>query len=599
MKQFKTLLLAGAVMCCSLASLTSCSDKIDNPATPEPTPAEQIKADIYKQIAGTRVDTCMAQPLGYIRAYNVHEDNTFQTILFAQSDADGTGYMEAGEYNSYYITGKWEPMASAYCDEAGENFPALAVKCKIELYENAYGEMFEEEGQEWNDTIYIVPSDAEGSIFVWASDLDQLKAMQQGQAVTRNIFTDIWSGIKKAGQTIIKGAATAVDAVGQGIKAGFNAVKTAVKESVQFVGKLVARKYPVKISGNSDWMGTIYKDKNPLLRQMSIPGTHDAFTYDFGSLTGNWASTQVYNVEEQFDAGIRYFDMRFKGSGANLTGAVWKGLWLSHMLVTNISAQSAFEKIIKLLKAHPGETVICELAFDGTDTQELVNRLNEAVKGVSSYFVPLKDLSGDIRLNDCRGKIVIIQRFDPTKFTNADIGLYLGSTDMAQNKVMSMQVNGKTWQTMVQNFYECDLTKTLGYEEFEKKRKEYIDTKSKLIRNNLEDAGKDGTRWHFNFTSGYFKFNATLAPGLQLVTPNSPGGLPILDYPSNAHFMNKVALDYINQHMGEKTGIVAMDFGGLDKEGALSPTEVYGDMLVTALIENNKQLIEKKAIDLK
>ena len=86
---------------------------------------------------------------------------------------------------------------------------------------------------------------------------------------------------------------------------------------------------------------------------------------------------------------------------------------------------------------------------------------------------------------------------------------------------------------------------------------------------------------------------------MQLVTPNSPGGLPILDYPSNAHFMNKVALDYINQHMGEKTGIVAMDFGGLDKEGAFSPTEVYGDMLVTALIENNKQLIEKKAIDLK
>ena len=35
-------------------------------------------------------------------------------------------------------------------------------------------------------------------------------------------------------------------------------------------------------------------------------------------------------------------------------------------------------------------------------------------------------------------------------------------------------------------------------------------------------------------------------------------GIPFLDYPGNAHIMNKVALDYINQHMGERTGIVAM-----------------------------------------
>ena len=490
--------------------------------------------------------------------------------------------MDEDEYGAYYILGEWQPISSVYCKEADENFQALDIKCQLVLVENANGEGIEVEDVAWNDTLYIVPSDVEGNVFVCASDLRQLAEMEQSSALTRGWIDDIIGGIKKAAQMVVDGASKVVEKVGEGLVKGYEAVKKAVEASVRFVKKVVARSYPVIVKGNSDWMGTIYKDKNPLLREISIPGTHDTFTYDFGNISGQWASTQVYNIDEQFDAGVRYFDMRFKGSGFNLKKIkiVVGSLWLSHELLTSITAKDAFGKIVNQLKAHPDETVICELAFDGDDSQELVDRLNVVLKGVTNYIVDLKDLSGDIRLNDCRGKIVLIQRF-PTTFTNANFGFYMGSTNMSQNNIVTLNANGQKWDAMVQNFYECDLTDQLTLDP--KKYQEYIDTKMRLIKENLADAAKDASRWHFNFTSGYFKVKSA--------------GITFLNYPSIATFANKVALDYINEHKGDRTGIVAMDFAGLDTEGAVSTTDVYGDKLVQALIDNNKALLEKNALN--
>ena len=423
-----------ALLLCGLSvMLTACSDKDDNPSVK---PEDQLKAQVYDKIKGIRVDTCMAEALGIIRGYNFREDGTFETMMFIHDDLDDDGFMGEKEYHSFLVFGEWSPLASARCDEANENFPALAVKCQMALQDNGDEGIVDIEDFAWSDTIYIVPSDVDGNVFVWASDLILLENYQ-AQARTRNIFTDALQGIKKGAQTIVDGTIGAIKKTGEGIKAGFDAVKNAVVASVNFVGKAVFNSYPVIIRGNSDWMGTIYKDANPLLREMSIPGTHDTFTYDFGKIVGQWASTQVYNIKEQFDAGFRYYDMRFRGSGVNASMVAWGGLWLSHGAITNISAKKAFGDIAQLLKDHPKETVICQLTFEGDDSQDLVNRLNDAVKDVRGYIKDVKDLNGDIRLNDCRGKIVIFQRFADT-FNNGKFGFVMKSKNMASNDICTL-----------------------------------------------------------------------------------------------------------------------------------------------------------------
>ena len=61
----------------------------------------------------------------------------------------------------------------------------------------------------------------------------------------------------------------------------------------------------------------------------------------------------------------------------------------------------------------------------------------------------------------------------------------------------------------------------------------------------------------------------------------------------NAKVMNIAAYDYINSHLGEKTGWVVMDFAGLDKTGAVSTHVVNGDKLINILLQNNAEMVKK------
>jgi len=63
-----------------------------------------------------------------------------------------------------------------------------------------------------------------------------------------------------------------------------------------------------------------------------------------------------------------------------------------------------------------------------------------------------------------------------------------------------------------------------------------------------------------------------------------------MSYARNAYHMNKYALDYISEHLGEKTGWVIMDFAGLGTKEYESP--VYGDELVKILLQNNYAMVK-------
>ena len=108
-----------------------------------------------------------------------------------------------------------------------------------------------------------------------------------------------------------------------------------------------------------------------------------------------------------------------------------------------------------------------------------------------------------------------------------------------------------------------------------------LTSRAYLLEDNFKDAANPPAdrkvTWHINKTSGYIK----MLKGVKM------------SYPISAHFMNKVAYGYIRDHLGEKTGWVVMDFAGLYKTGAVSTHIVYGDDLMTYLLRNNEEMVEK------
>ena len=65
-----------------------------------------------------------------------------------------------------------------------------------------------------------------------------------------------------------------------------------------------------------------------------------------------------------------------------------------------------------------------------------------------------------------------------------------------------------------------------------------------------------------------------------------------MSYAYNANCMNQFAIEYISEHLGEKTGWVVMDYAGLRTEGAIEKTNVHGDELLKILLQNNYAMVK-------
>lgn len=104
----------------------------------------------------------------------------------------------------------------------------------------------------------------------------------------------------------------------------------------------------------------------------------------------------------------------------------------------------------------------------------------------------------------------------------------------------------------------------------------HMATRKDLLLKNFQDASntpKDRPdTWHLNKTSGYILNGIAMS------------------YARNAYHMNKYAIDYISEHLGEKTGWVIMDFAGLANKAF--EFNVFGDELVKILLQNNYAMVK-------
>ena len=315
---------------------------------------------------------------------------------------------------------------------------------------------------------------------------------------------------------------------------------------------------------NSAWMGSVSDDT--FVSQLSIPGTHDAGTghgvNNYLIVSGSkYAVTQEKTLTEQWNSGIRAFDLRPAVDGSRLR--------ICHGLIsTNLYFDDALSTLCGLLDSHPTEMCIVIIRHEsegddnnsnwGTKMKELLN--SNPTKSHAVNYTPMA------RLGDMRGKLLILSR---DNYDTNPVGGYITGWGFNPNFANQQggQIKGAGTQgpLYVQDYYDVSASGAPA-------------TKTASLQRMLQFTTSENTNpslWVINQTSGYSKtasiFGNTVA--------TSDG------YRDNAATQNAAAIEYINSHPGP-TGIILMDFAGEDASGNY---QVKGQALTNAIISSNSK----------
>ncbi len=305
---------------------------------------------------------------------------------------------------------------------------------------------------------------------------------------------------------------------------------------------------------------------NIYVSDMSIPGSHDSATGEgfdgfLGLFLGNTtAKTQDLTISQQWDCGIRAFDLRpTVENGDNGTY-----LHIYHGIIkTAISFEDALITLRDKLKEAPGEfaIVIKRHVIDANigildQWAALMDKCltSDALDGYIADFKP------EFTIGDLRGKILVMSR---DTYDNGPHGAYINSWSHSDNyldqtKAVISGPDGRTERALVQDFYDCT-----GTDGADKKN----DTMLYMLKIRMAATS---TRWCINHASGYTK-NAS-----------SDG------YRDNASNTSKALIDFISSPDNEPgaTGIIMMDYAGTDKSGTY---DVRGLELTNTIIAQNSR----------
>jgi len=264
-------------------------------------------------------------------------------------------------------------------------------------------------------------------------------------------------------------------------------------------------------------------DDKPVCR-VSIPGTHDSGTAGVRFPMRHYARTQTMDLSEQWDAGIRFFDLRPKLEGSKLK--IYHGPANCHL---------TFEKALSILKEkleqNPTEFCIVMTNCAGGG-QAAVDMTMEQILNVIPVHM-LAVLKHDLTVADIRGRILFIHRNEPSDGIDAPgcvtrgwpgNGMFQGAQMVSSSKEKVM-----LW---VQDCY------TSGNSEGDT----YLDIKWKMTEHLLQSFGEtEADVWCINHTSGYT--GTGVSTNIQ----------------RNARSTNTHLLEYLRSHH-ETVGIIPMDF---------------------------------------
>lgn len=275
-------------------------------------------------------------------------------------------------------------------------------------------------------------------------------------------------------------------------------------------------------AANENWMAGL-PDSMPVCR-VSIPGTHDSGTAGVRFPMRHYARTQTMNLSEQWDAGIRFFDLRPKLDGDELK--IYHGPANCHLTL-----EEALTILIDKLELNPTEFCIIMTNSAGGG-QKAVNMTMDLISAVVpskmlAYFRP------DLTVADIRGRMLFMHRNAPSAgidYPGVVTRGWPGNGMSRQARIVSSEGVGATlW---AQDFF------TNGSRDGESYLKSKWDNMYRLMR---ALYGADDKVWCINHASGY--------TGTGVST----------NIRRNAQTINKHLLDYLLENRST-VGIIPMDF---------------------------------------
>ena len=319
----------------------------------------------------------------------------------------------------------------------------------------------------------------------------------------------------------------------------------------------------------NNWMQ--YLPDDAYLVDLSIPGAHDAATGHgwtglAGLLTGaSNGTTQDIDIPEQWKLGVRAFDLRPKVTNSRLA--------INHgPLQTKLYFDDALRTLGTFLKENPSEFIVIHMLYaDGfsSDKAKFQTQLKDLLgrDGVKEYLI---DFSRDLTVKDMRGKMLIISR-DPYDTTPYAGGFFNGWGDGIYRNI---SISGKSGPSATLNVQ--DLSNVSQNDDT--KKAEIIDLLNYSTKHVATNSEK--VVWAFNLPSGYNNSGASSSNG----------------YRANAVNTHQVFIDYLKKNHAGPTGVVLMDYVGVDNSNGYGTQTVYntrGLELLNDLIQNNWRYLPK------
>ena len=337
-------------------------------------------------------------------------------------------------------------------------------------------------------------------------------------------------------------------------------------------GKLTLPVWPTEEVTGNNWITPL--DDNIYVQQLSIPGAHDAAANSTSLM--DVGVTQGLTLQEQWDLGIRAFDLRaawYDNDGGIFTEE-FHGMWLWHGFTrTGLSLDGALQIIKGKLDENEREFAIVQLrheseAANGKDTGRWATDLYNAFSSYLDYIIEWRP---DLTIGECRGKIIVLTRDDYNQRSLA--GLISNWPENTTGTANIATGRSSTCNYYVQDLYEYTLNsgdeKIEAFESLMSTTTQFCNSTSEYFMNKS---------WAMNHISGYSSYFGI-------------GGTQ--EYIWNAE---QVALP-IQQAIAGLTspgplGMVMMDFAGMRTASGwlgIGGTEqtVNCDLLTQTIIDNN------------
>ena len=588
---FQFLMLAALPIALGLAS---CVDREDNPTDQPVTPEEQKLADFRQKLTTNAILDLSPVAAGHkgMVMWNLKDDGTFCGLHMQKGTT--TNYVTGGAHDADHVNsslsqGTWE----AFVDEPDIYGAGMLLSgFRTTVTDSEYGTthtktyylMSEKTDSETGNTILLVV-DHDMLHYTLCYNVSKETSVSAAPALLASAQTrSLWSWIKNT-------AGKVADAV----KTAFNAVKGAVETVYSWVVNTTALQKFYEIyntlsfiqnaftddllskteskefqSGMSDfleqiaeelgvqvdltcWMGEIYTNQghNPRICDMNIPGTHDTFTSymsDSGIISwveARYAKTQMYDIAGLWNLGVRHFDLRTSLKSGELKG--YHGI-----IPLGVTLKEGLEALSGLLDAHPTETAIVVMNFEDSEDEEHDRVAYETLKPYMDAGKVVMQPTASMRLSDCAGKLIILQRFDyGNTYPQYRIGTAINGGSLSSKddswgnmKFYDLTTGEQTGTSRIlfQDLYQMQWdSETLhGFWS----RKQSFATYA--FEQAQKTQGTDTDYWFINHESAFV------------------GTYVVMSYAKNANVMNPWFTNYVMEHLGDKMGIIVQDYAGFN-----------------------------------